>query len=100
MNSCYHYDRDDGGTTSGGETLNKIHNNQRLNPNVVAVAHNSLRIVRRPLDAPLLGSDIIHDPKDKIQCHNTWTGSGSSTYFGNFARLIFELDMRPIPLER
>jgi hypothetical protein len=32
----------DGGATSRGETLDKTNNNQRLNPNVVAVAHNIL----------------------------------------------------------
>jgi hypothetical protein len=30
----------DGGTTSGGKSLDKTHNNQNLNPNVVAATHN------------------------------------------------------------
>jgi hypothetical protein len=28
-----------------------------------------------PLDAPLLGSNVIHGPEAKIWCHNIWTGS-------------------------
>jgi hypothetical protein len=31
--SCHHHGRKDGSGISGGETLNKTHNNQSLNPN-------------------------------------------------------------------
>jgi hypothetical protein len=40
MSSYHHHGRNDGGATSGGETLDKTHNNQSLNLNVVATTHN------------------------------------------------------------
>jgi hypothetical protein len=68
----------------------KLTNNQSLNPNGVAATHyKESRDVGRPLDAPLLGSDMIHMPKDKIRYRNTWTDSRNSTCFVNFDRLIF-----------
>jgi hypothetical protein len=72
----------DGGTTSGGETLDRTHKNQILNPNgVVATDYKGSRDVGRPLDAPLLGSDMIHDPKAKIWCHSTGIGNIISVSF-------------------
>jgi hypothetical protein len=46
---------------SGGETHDKTHNNDNLNPNMVAATHNI--VLGRPLGMPLLGPDMIHDPK-------------------------------------
>jgi hypothetical protein len=46
---------------SEGETHDKAHNNNNLNPNMVAAAHNI--DLGRPLGMPLLGLDMIHDPK-------------------------------------
>jgi hypothetical protein len=84
MSSCHHNGRNDGGATSGGETLDKTHNNQSLNPNgMVAIDYKGSRNVGTSLDAPLLGLDMIHGPKAKIRCHNTWTGSGNSDCFIN-----------------
>jgi hypothetical protein len=40
MSSYHQHDRNDGGATSEGETLDKNKNNQNLNPNVVAAVHN------------------------------------------------------------
>jgi hypothetical protein len=40
MSSCHHHGVNDGCTTSKGEILDKTHNNQKLNPNVVTVTHN------------------------------------------------------------
>jgi hypothetical protein len=53
----------DVGASFKQETLNKTHNNQNLNPNVVTVVHN---IVERPLDTPILGSDMIDGQRAKI----------------------------------
>jgi hypothetical protein len=90
MNSCHHYGSNDGGATSGGETLDKTHNNQNLNTNGVAAPdYKGSRNVGTPLDAPLLGSDKIDGPKAKIRCHSTWIGSGNSTCFLNSDRLRF-----------
>jgi hypothetical protein len=78
MSSCRHRGRNDGGANSGGETLDKTHNNQKLNPNgAAATDYKGSRDMGTPLDAPLLGSDMIHGSKPKIRCHNTWTNSGN-----------------------
>jgi hypothetical protein len=47
---------------------------------VVVIDYKGSRDVGTPLDAPLLGSDMIHGPKAKIRCHNTWIGSGNLTF--------------------
>jgi hypothetical protein len=100
MSSCHHHGRNDGGATSEGETLDKTHNNQSLKPNgVAATDYKGYRDVVTPLDAPLLGLDIIHGSKPKIRCHRIWIGSEDSTSFINSGRLRFQLDMRPVPLE-
>jgi hypothetical protein len=66
MSRCHHHGRNDGGTTSERETLNKTQNNQILNPNGVAdTDYKPSKDVGRPLDAPLLGSNMIHGPKPK-----------------------------------
>jgi hypothetical protein len=72
MSSCRHHDRNDGDTIFGGETLDKTHNNQSLNPNgVVATDYKGSRDVGTPLHALLLGSDMIHGSKPKIRCHSS-----------------------------
>jgi hypothetical protein len=54
----------DGNGTSGGETLDKTHNNKSLNPTgAAATDYKGSRGMGRHLDIPLLGSDMIHDPK-------------------------------------
>jgi hypothetical protein len=64
--------RNNGGATSERETLDKTHNNQSLNPNgATATDYKGSRDMGTPLDAPLLGSDMIHRPKATIRCHNT-----------------------------
>jgi hypothetical protein len=66
MGSCHHHGRNDGGATSRGETLNKTHNNQSLNHNgAAATDYKGSRDVGTPLEAPLLGSDMIHGSKTK-----------------------------------
>jgi hypothetical protein len=68
MSSCRHHGRNDDGATSGGETLDKTHNNRSLNANgAVATDYKGSKDV----GTPLLGSDMIHGSKTKIQCHNT-----------------------------
>jgi hypothetical protein len=90
MSSCYHCDRNDGGATSRGETLDKTPNNQSLNPNgAVATDYKGSRDVGRPLDALLLGSDMIHSPNAKMWCHNTWIGFGKLNCFSDSNRLRF-----------
>jgi hypothetical protein len=81
--NCRHHGKIDGGTSSGGEILDKTHNNQSLNPNGVASTHyKGSRDVGRLLYAPLLGLDMIHGAKAKakakIRCRNTSTGSINS----------------------
>jgi hypothetical protein len=72
MNNCRHHSRNDGGATTRGETIDKNHNYQSINPNgVAATNYKGSRDVVNPLDAPLLGLDMIHDPKAKIWCHVT-----------------------------
>jgi hypothetical protein len=67
MSSCHHHGRNDGDAIFGGETLDKTHNNQSLNPNgVVATDYKGPRDVGTPLEAPLLGSNMIHESKPKI----------------------------------
>jgi hypothetical protein len=57
----------DSDATSEGEILDKNHNYQSLNPNGAAVIdYKGSRDVGRPLDTPVLGLDMIHDPKAKI----------------------------------
>jgi hypothetical protein len=53
-----------------------------------------------PLDTQLLGLDRIHGPKVKLQCHDSWIGSGNLTCFMNSDQLICYFDIRPVPLER
>jgi hypothetical protein len=73
MSSCHHHDRNDGRTTFRGETINKTHNNQSLNSNgVAATNYKGSRDVRTALDAPLLGSDMIHGPKYKYGVTAPW----------------------------
>jgi hypothetical protein len=90
MSSCCHRSRNDGGTTSELETLDKTDNNQNLNPTgVAATDYKGSMDAGTPLDAPLLGSDMIHGPKAKIQCHSTWIGFGNLICFINSNRLRF-----------
>jgi hypothetical protein len=64
MSTCHQHGRNDGGATSRGETLDKTHNNQNLNPNgVAATDYKGSRDVERSLYAPLLGSGMIHNSK-------------------------------------
>jgi hypothetical protein len=64
MSSCRHRSSNDGGATSGEETLDKTHNNQSLNTNgAAAINYKGSRDMRTPLDTPLLGSDMIHGSK-------------------------------------
>jgi hypothetical protein len=80
----------DGDATSRGETLDKTHNNQSINPNgAVATDYKGLEDVGTPLDTPLLGSNMIHGSKPKIRCHITWTGSQNLSCFINFGGLKF-----------
>jgi hypothetical protein len=54
----------DGDDTSRGETLDKTHNNKSLNPTgAAATNYKGSRDMGRHLDIPLLGSDMIHNPK-------------------------------------
>jgi hypothetical protein len=72
MSSCHHRARNDGGTTSRGEILDKTHNNQSLNPNdATTTDYNGSTDVGTPLDAPLLGSYLIHGSMPKVRCHST-----------------------------
>jgi hypothetical protein len=85
MSSCHRRGRNDGGATSGGETLNKTHNNQSLNTNgVVATDYKGSIDMGTLLDTPLLGSDMIHGRKAKIRCHSTWTSSRKLDLFHKF----------------
>jgi hypothetical protein len=89
---CHHHSRNDGSTTSGGETLNQTQNKQNLNPiGAAATDYKEYKDMGSPLDAVLLGSDMIHDPNAKICYRNSWTGFGKSTSFW--------FNMIPVPLE-
>jgi hypothetical protein len=77
MSSCHHHGRKDGDTISRGETLDKTHDNQSLNPNgIVATNYKGSRGMGTPLDAPLLGSDMIHGHLDRFWKLDFFVNSG------------------------
>jgi len=73
---------------------------QNPNPNEGVAATNKVsRVVQDPLDAPLMGPNTIHGPKDQKTASQRWDRFWTSNCSDNSQRLRMNLGLRTVPLE-